>query len=176
MLFSRGVVAVTKRFRCLLRGLRILMADTFQPCSRCSLRHPARHCYAQHRAIRIPSEISCVCRRQKVQILPQAFFEKVDYDEQGTVQQDLFGQPQPCVRHYGLKGTIFDCGSEAGDHANVLDRLVPFCWCRSKQCGINCLVPPSLTVVLRPGMMPTFWRSGVVSTSLALMLAQVPSI
>ena len=61
--------------------------------------------------------------------LPQSYFETLDY-EHDLVQWDLFGQPQPCVRHAALTGAfgstgkvILDCGCGAGDNANFLASL-----------------------------------------------------
>ncbi|KAL1530020.1 hypothetical protein AB1Y20_000945 [Prymnesium parvum] len=59
-------------------------------------------------------------------VLPQSYFERLDYQEKG-VPWDLRGSPQPPVRNaaqagaFGPAGTvILDCGCGAGDNANWL--------------------------------------------------------
>ena len=63
---------------------------------------------------------------ENAEVLPQAYFESIKYDE-GGVPWDLYGRPQPPVRNaanageFGAAGTcILDCGCGAGDNANWL--------------------------------------------------------
>ena len=61
------------------------------------------------------------------EVLPQSYFEEINYGCETPVPWDLFGQPQPCVRNAARDGsfgpagtTILDCGCGAGDNANWL--------------------------------------------------------
>ena len=61
------------------------------------------------------------------EVLPQTYFEELQYGDGQNVPWDLLGRPQPPVRNaaregaFGAAGTaILDCGSGAGDNANWL--------------------------------------------------------